>query len=216
MFFEHSTILSCNNAYSKFDGLIIISPTVLKDPPYQVAEAGYGSFFLPIEVYFKNKEEPRKLRFDYDLFLPVYGSPPIDNIRSEALTFRNPTDEFRRKLVKGGGIVSGLPVANGLNRLVNMNYLYFVILPMDSSDNMFQRKGSLKQYFQVLQMQLKITNSVRKLGCRHLATGGKILVANLNTSQKSFPHNFNLHYLESYVNQLFMFILVYSQLYQVY
>lgn len=88
---------------------------VLKDPPYQVAEAGYGSFFLPIEVYFKNKEEPRKLRFDYDLFLPVYGSPPIDNIRSEALTFRNPTDEFRRKLVKGGGIVSGLPVANGLN-----------------------------------------------------------------------------------------------------
>lgn len=88
---------------------------VLKDPPYQVAEAGYGSFFLPIEVYFKNKEEPRKLRFDYDLFLPVYGSPPIDNIRSEALTFKNPTDEFRRKLVKGGGIVSGLATTNGLS-----------------------------------------------------------------------------------------------------
>lgn len=145
VFFYHIAILSCDNAYNKFDGLII-SPTVLKDPPYQVAEAGYGSFFLPIEVYFKNKEEPRKLRFDYDLFLPGFGSPPIDKIRSEALTFRNPTDEFRRKLVKGGGIVSGLPAANGLNRLVNVNHLYFVIFPM-ASDNMFQWEGSYNSIF---------------------------------------------------------------------
>lgn len=96
------------------DDNILLS--VLKDPPYQVAEAGYGSFFLPIEVYFKNKEEPRKLKFDYDLFLPVYGSPPIDHIRSEALTFKNPTDEFKKKLIKGGGIATGLSTANGLNR----------------------------------------------------------------------------------------------------
>lgn len=89
---------------------------MLKDPPYQVAEAGYGSFFLPIEVYFKNKEEPRKLKFDYDLFLPLYGSSPIDNIRSEALTFKNPTEEFKKKLVKGGGIVASLGIVNGLHR----------------------------------------------------------------------------------------------------
>lgn len=86
---------------------------VLKDPPYQVAEAGYGSFFLAIEVYFKSKEEPRKLKFDYDLFLPLYGAPPIDNIRSEALTFKNPTDEFKRKLIKGGGIVTSINAVNG-------------------------------------------------------------------------------------------------------
>lgn len=88
---------------------------VLKEPPYRVAEAGYGSFYLPIEVYFKNKEEPRKLKFDYDLFLPVMGSPPIDNIRSEALTFKNPTEEFKKKLVKGGGIVTSLGTVNGLH-----------------------------------------------------------------------------------------------------
>ena len=215
MFFEHISILSCNNAYSKFDGLIIISPTVLKDPPYQVAEAGYGSFFLPIEVYFKNKEEPRKLRFDYDLFLPVYGSPPIDNIRSEALTFRNPTDEFRRKLVKGGGIVSGLPVANGLNRLVNMNYLYFVILPMASSDNVFQRKGSLKQYFQVLQMQRKIKKTWMSPFSDWRQNFGRKF--KLTRHKKVFLTtlicvNWNL----MSINLLFMFILVYSELYQVY
>lgn len=88
----------------------------MKEPPYRVAEAGYGSFYLPIEVYFKNKEEPRKLKFDYDLFLPVYGSPPIDNIRSEALTFKNPTEEFKKKLVKGGGIVTCMGTVNGLHR----------------------------------------------------------------------------------------------------
>ena len=89
---------------------------VLKDPPYTVAEAGYGSFFLPVEVFFKNKEEPRNLMFDYDLVLPACGSPPIDNIRSEALTFTNPTEEFRKKLVRGGGIVTSTGTVNGFHR----------------------------------------------------------------------------------------------------
>lgn len=88
---------------------------VLKNPPYAVSEHGYGSFFLPIEVYFKNKIEPRKLQFDYDLILPAFGSLPIDNIRSEALTFTNPTDEFKRKLVKGGGIVTKTTTTNGFH-----------------------------------------------------------------------------------------------------
>ncbi|KAJ7384561.1 Protein AF-9 [Desmophyllum pertusum] len=86
-----------------------------RDPPYRVEEQGYGSFFLPVEVYFKNKEEPRKLKFDYDLVLPALGSLPIDNIRSEALTFTNPTEEFRKKLVKGGGIAS-IGTVNGIHR----------------------------------------------------------------------------------------------------
>ncbi|PFX31769.1 protein AF-9-like [Stylophora pistillata] len=88
---------------------------VLKNPPYVISEQGYGGFYLPIEVYFKNKIEPRKLRFDYDLILPALGSLPIDNIRSEALTFTNPTDEFRRKLVKGGGIVKKTTTTNGFH-----------------------------------------------------------------------------------------------------
>ena len=54
--------------------------------------------------------------FDYDLVLPACGSLPIDNIRSEALTFFNPTEEFKRKLVKGGGIVSSTETVNGLHR----------------------------------------------------------------------------------------------------
>ncbi|EHB05491.1 Protein AF-9 [Heterocephalus glaber] len=35
-------------------------PRVCKDPPYKAEESGYAGFILPIEVYFKNKEEPAR------------------------------------------------------------------------------------------------------------------------------------------------------------
>ncbi|XP_061213734.1 protein AF-9 isoform X2 [Neopsephotus bourkii] len=79
--------------------------TLCKDPPYKVEESGYAGFILPIEVYFKNKEEPKKVRFDYDLFLHLEGHPPVNHLRCEKLTFNNPTEEFRRKLLKAGGIM---------------------------------------------------------------------------------------------------------------
>lgn len=82
---------------------------MIKDPPFQVAESGYGSFMLPVEVYFRNKDEPKKVRFEYDLLLPNLNDPPINQIRSECLTFQNPSEEFRQKLLKAGGTVSGGP-----------------------------------------------------------------------------------------------------------
>ncbi|NWW93815.1 AF9 protein, partial [Rhynochetos jubatus] len=78
---------------------------VCKDPPYKVEESGYAGFILPIEVYFKNKEEPKRVRFDYDLFLHLEGHPPVNHLRCEKLTFNNPTEEFRRRLLKAGGII---------------------------------------------------------------------------------------------------------------
>ncbi|XP_061524971.1 protein AF-9 isoform X2 [Phycodurus eques] len=78
---------------------------VCKDPPYKVEESGYAGFILPIEVYFRNKEEPKKVRFDYDLFLHLEGHPPVNHLRCEKLTFNNPTEEFRRKLLRAGGVM---------------------------------------------------------------------------------------------------------------
>ncbi|ELK06979.1 Protein AF-9 [Pteropus alecto] len=104
--------LCSSHLFSLFD------VAVCKDPPYKVEESGYAGFILPIEVYFKNKrkymskcqelkqkgEEPKKVRFDYDLFLHLEGHPPVNHLRCEKLTFNNPTEEFRRKLLKAGGI----------------------------------------------------------------------------------------------------------------
>ncbi|MBN3289162.1 ENL protein, partial [Polypterus senegalus] len=78
---------------------------VCKEPPYKVEESGYAGFIMPIEVYFKNKEEPKKVCFTYDLFLNLEGNPPVNHLRCEKLTFNNPTKEFRRKLVKAGGVM---------------------------------------------------------------------------------------------------------------
>ncbi|XP_071965221.1 protein ENL-like isoform X2 [Antedon mediterranea] len=77
---------------------------VKKEPPYEIEEVGYAGFHLPIEVHFKNKEEPKKVVFEYDMFLHLEKSPPVNHIRYEKLTFRNPTEDFRRKLLKGGGV----------------------------------------------------------------------------------------------------------------
>ncbi len=84
---------------------VVVLFAVVKEPPYQVSEAGYGSFNLPVEVYFRNKDEPKKVRFEYDLLLPNLNDPPINQIRSECLTFQNPSEEFRQKLLKAGGVV---------------------------------------------------------------------------------------------------------------
>nr|CAD7457441.1 unnamed protein product [Timema tahoe] len=75
---------------------------VIKDPPYSVKESGYAGFIIPIEIYFKNKDEPKKVRFDYDLNLQSNG-PPISKVVREKYVFPNPSEDLRRRLIKGGG-----------------------------------------------------------------------------------------------------------------
>lgn len=77
--------------------------TVLKNAPYEVSEQGYAGFILPIEIYFRTND-PKKASFEYDMFLRLDDS--VVNYRKEKMTFYNPNEEFKKKLIKGGGIVS--------------------------------------------------------------------------------------------------------------
>lgn len=77
--------------------------SVIKEPPYVVKESGYAGFVLPIDVYLKNKEEPKKISFQYDLQLQPSG-PPISRLFREPRVFQNPSEDFRRKLIRGGGV----------------------------------------------------------------------------------------------------------------
>lgn len=77
---------------------------VLKEPPYSVKESGYAGFILPIEIYLKNRDEPKKIKFTYDLCLQQAG-PATINVRKERYVFNAPNDDFKKKLIKGGGIV---------------------------------------------------------------------------------------------------------------
>ncbi|XP_057338108.1 protein AF-9 [Microplitis mediator] len=77
---------------------------ILKSPPYSLKESGYAGFLLPIFVYLKNNDEPKKIQIQYDLQLQESG-PPINNVIRHSELFINPSDDFRRKLLKGGGVV---------------------------------------------------------------------------------------------------------------
>jgi len=76
---------------------------VVKEPPFSVAETGYDSFTMPIDVYFKSSAEPKKIRFHYDLYVKVRST--FSNIRLEKMTFKNPAVELRQRLLKAGGVV---------------------------------------------------------------------------------------------------------------
>lgn len=76
---------------------------IVKEPPYVVKESGYAGFLIPIEVYLKNKEEPKKFQISYDLDLQQSG-PPINNVVRHMEIINNPSDEFRKKLLKGGAV----------------------------------------------------------------------------------------------------------------
>lgn len=68
-----------------------------------VRESGYAGFALFVDIYFKSKLESSKVRFEYQLTLPEVG-PPISNKIREEYVFNNPPEEFRRKLIRGGGV----------------------------------------------------------------------------------------------------------------
>ena len=84
--------------------IIFFSFSAISVPPFKVTECGYAGFTLPIEIYFKNKQPPRKISFEYDLFLNGLDAPAISFTRHEKLNFTNPTPEFKTKLIKAGGV----------------------------------------------------------------------------------------------------------------
>ncbi|CAK1580909.1 unnamed protein product [Parnassius mnemosyne] len=71
---------------------------VVKEPPFSISESGYAGFIFPIEIYLKNKDEPKKIKFSYDFTLQQSG------FLKDRYIFQNPNDDFRKKLLKGGGI----------------------------------------------------------------------------------------------------------------
>lgn len=88
----------------------------MKEPPYVLKESGYAGFQLSIEIHFKNKDEPRKVIFFYDLDLNQ--TKPYHRSEKKDFIFENPSDEFRQMLKNGGGVVvvAGNTVGSDKNR----------------------------------------------------------------------------------------------------
>uniref|UniRef100_A0A034VIT4 Protein ENL n=1 Tax=Bactrocera dorsalis TaxID=27457 RepID=A0A034VIT4_BACDO len=86
---------------------------VCNKPPYVITESGYAGFLLPIDIYFRNRDEPKRIQFTYDLDLQQTG-PPHHRFEVQKFVFDHVSDEFRQKLLKGGGIpVTGAGMVGG-------------------------------------------------------------------------------------------------------
>lgn len=72
---------------------------VIKEPPYTVKEAGYAGFVLTIDIYLRNRDEPKKVTFEYDLDLQP------SKAQMNEFIIATPSDEFKRKCLKGGGVL---------------------------------------------------------------------------------------------------------------
>lgn len=79
----------------------------IKEPPYVIKESGYAGFELNIDIYFRNRDEPKRVTYPYDLHLQHEG-PPIHRFEIKKFIFETPSEDFRQKLIKG----SGIPISN--------------------------------------------------------------------------------------------------------
>ncbi|KZC10437.1 Protein ENL [Dufourea novaeangliae] len=78
---------------------------VLKEPPFEIKESGYAGFEIPIHIYLKNKDEgTKKIELLYDLHLQGSG-PAITNVMRHTEIINTSSDEFKRKLLRGGGVI---------------------------------------------------------------------------------------------------------------
>lgn len=94
---------------------------------------------LPIDIYFKNKGDPKKVSLDYDIFLRLTES--VTNTRRgnfnervpqtvqmlnvsfsspEKLTFLYPAEDFKKRLIKAGGVSRSI-------FFNNYNYLNLIV-----------------------------------------------------------------------------------------
>lgn len=84
---------------------------VVTSPPYMICESGYASFALKLEIHFSNEtchKGENVIHYEYDLYLPGDGQPPVKHFRQERLLFKNTPPEFRAKLKAGGAVSCNL------------------------------------------------------------------------------------------------------------
>ncbi|XP_072937988.1 protein AF-9-like [Epargyreus clarus] len=77
---------------------------VLQEPPYEIQESGCASIDIPIHVYLKCSNKPKKICLRYSLHIENNNKTSSES-RSVYYDFENPTEPLYTALMKGGGEV---------------------------------------------------------------------------------------------------------------
>ena len=81
---------------------VIFISAVVSEPPYVFSAAGWGEFMSQVEFRFHNGE---RKKIEYYIRLPEQHESPLENLEAVHFCFQNPSKEFRRRLLQGGGTV---------------------------------------------------------------------------------------------------------------
>ena len=93
--------------------LIFIS-AVVSEPPYILSATGWGQFMSQVEFRFHNSEREK---IKYYITLPKPDESPLKNSETVHFCFKNPSEEFKRRLLQGGGIIVPTITNNGQDYL---------------------------------------------------------------------------------------------------
>jgi hypothetical protein len=77
---------------------------VLQEPPYEIQESGSVSIDIPIHVYLKHSNEPKKIRLQYSLAIENNTRSSSES-RCVYYDVENPPEQLWRALMHGGGEV---------------------------------------------------------------------------------------------------------------
>lgn len=77
---------------------------VLQEPPYEIQESGCASIDIPIHVYLKYSNRPKKIRLRYSLQIEN-NSKSNSESRCIYYDFENPSEQLCEALMSGGGEV---------------------------------------------------------------------------------------------------------------
>uniref|UniRef100_A0A1I8EZZ7 YEATS family protein n=2 Tax=Wuchereria bancrofti TaxID=6293 RepID=A0A1I8EZZ7_WUCBA len=72
---------------------------VVKEPPFEVSELGYGGFSIPIHITFTGASKVYKLTYDMNLVLEKYNEQFI----TQTIEMKQPSSSFRELILKYGG-----------------------------------------------------------------------------------------------------------------
>ncbi|VDO47175.1 unnamed protein product [Onchocerca flexuosa] len=72
---------------------------VVKEPPFEVSELGYGGFSIPIHITFTGASKIYKLTYDMNLVLEKYNEQFI----TQTIEMKQPSSTFRELILKYGG-----------------------------------------------------------------------------------------------------------------
>ncbi|KAM3722355.1 Protein ENL [Dirofilaria immitis] len=72
---------------------------VVKEPPFEVSELGYGGFSIPIHITFTGASKIYKLTYDMNLVLEKYNEQFI----TQTIEMKQPSTTFRELILKYGG-----------------------------------------------------------------------------------------------------------------